>query len=119
MSALNYKELTSKHVGEKSEQIRERVKNARVTQLNRFAGDKIFCNSKMTTSLLKKHCKINSDSEKLLELAINKLGLSARAYDRILKVSRTIADLAREENIQQEHISEAIQYRTLDRENWY
>jgi len=84
VSALNYKELTSKHVGEKSEQIRERVKNARVTQLNRFAGDKIFCNAKMTTSLLKKHCKINCDSEKLLELAINKLGLSARAYDRIV-----------------------------------
>ncbi|MEE9164800.1 MAG: YifB family Mg chelatase-like AAA ATPase [Nitrospinota bacterium] len=117
--ALNYQELTSNLSGEKSEQIRERVKNARETQLNRFAGDKIYCNAKMTTALLKKHCKIDSGSEKIMEMAINKLGLSARAYDRILKVSRTIADLADEEYIQQEHISEAIQYRTLDRENWY
>ena len=73
----------------------------------------------MTTRLLTKYCNIDNGSEKIMEIAINKLGLSARAYDRILKVSRTIADLAGEENIQQEHISEAIQYRTLDRENWY
>ena len=115
---MNYQELTSKHEGEKSEIIRERVKQSRDIQLERFSKDKIYCNAKMTTALLKKHCKIDNSSEKIMEMAINKLGLSARAYDRILKVSRTIADLANEEYIQQEHISEAIQYRTLNRENW-
>ena len=117
--ALDYQELTSKQEGEKSEVIRERVKQARDIQLHRFKKDNIYCNAKITSRLMKKYCRIDADSEKLLELAINKLGLSARAYDRILKVSRTIADLAGEEYIQQEHISEAIQYRTLDRENWY
>jgi len=116
---LNYQELTSKQEGEKSETIRERVKKSRDIQLERFSKDKIFCNAKMTTRHMKKYCVIDTDSEKLLELAINKLGLSARAYDRILKVSRTIADLVGEEKILQEHISEAIQYRSLDRENWY
>ncbi len=71
----------------------------------------------MTTALLKKHCKIDSGSEKTMEMAISKLGLSSLAYDRSLKVSRTIADLAYKEDIQQEHISEAIQYRTLNRKN--
>lgn len=117
--ALNYQELSSNSSGEKSELIRERVRKTREIQLHRFSKDKIFCNAKMPTNLLKKHCKINSESEKIMEMAINKLGLSARAYDRILKVSRTIADLDGEENIKQEHISEAIQYRSLDRENWY
>ena len=115
--ALNCQEMTSNLSVEKSEQIRERVKNAREAQLSRFAGDKIYCSANMTTALLKKHCKIDSGSEKIMEMAISKLGLSALAYDRILKVSRTIADLAYKEDIQQEHISEAIQYRTLNRKN--
>ena len=117
--ALKYQELSSNHAGEKSESIRKRVQKARDIQLHRFSHDKIYSNAKMTTRLLKKYCKVDNGSEKIMEMAINKLGLSARAYDRILKVSRTIADLAGEENIQQDHISEAIQYRTLDRENWF
>ena len=115
--SLNYQEVTSNLSVEKSEQTRERVKNVREAKLSRFSGDKIYCSANMTTALLKKHCKIDSGSEKIMEMAISKLGLSALAYDRILKVSRTIADLAYKEDIQQEHISEAIQYRTLDREN--
>lgn len=117
--ALKYREISSKQPGEKSELIRKRVNNAREIQQLRFSKEKIHCNAKTTTRLLNKYCKIDNGSEKIMELAINKMGLSARAYDRILKVSRTIADLAGEENIQQEHISEAIQYRSLDRENWY
>jgi len=116
---LKYQELRSNYGGEKSEQIRKRVSKARDIQQQRFSKENIYCNAKITTNLLKKYCKIDCQSEKIMELAINKLGLSARAYDRILKVSRTIADLAGEENIKQEHVSESIQYRTLDRENWY
>ena len=116
---LKYQELRSNYGGEKSEKIRERVSKARDIQQQRFSKEKIYCNAKITTNQLKKYCKIDNTSEKIMEMAINKLGLSARAYDRILKVSRTIADLAGEENIKQEHLSEAIQYRTLDRENWH
>ena len=115
--ALNCQEMTSNLSVEKSEQIRERVKNAREAQLIRFTGDKIYCSANITIVLLKRHCKIDSGSEKIMETAISKLSLSAFAYDRILKVSHTITDLAYKEDIQQEHISEAIQYRTLDREN--
>jgi len=115
--SLNYQEVTSNLSVEKSEQTRERVKNVREAKLSRFSGDKIYCSANMTTALLKKHCKTDSGSEKIMEMAISKLGLSALAYDRILKVSRTIADLAYKEDIQQEHISEAIQYRTLNRKN--
>ena len=115
--AFNCQELTFNLSVEKSEQIRERVKNAREAQLIRFTGDKIYCSANITIVLLKRHCKIDSGSEKIMETAISKLSLSAFAYDRILKVSRTIADLAYKEDIQQEHISEAIQYRTLNRKN--
>lgn len=113
--SLNYKELTDNSAGENSSNIRERVNGAREVQKLRFADDGIYSNSRMTPSLLKKFSSIDQKGKDLLQRAIEKLGLSARAYDRILKVSRTIADLDGSEGIKTHHISEAIQYRTLDR----
>ncbi len=101
--------------GESSAVIKERVNKARDVQLNRFKEDNIYCNSRMDKSQIKKYCLINEESKTLLGLAIDKLGMSARAYDKILKVSRTIADLEGSSSIQTPHISEAIQYRSLDR----
>ena len=100
---------------EPSEDIRRRVSGARDIQSKRFSRTKIFCNSKMSSRHIKTHCKIDQASRRLLESAIDKLGLSARAFNRVLKIARTIADLEGEQNIQVNHISEAIQYRNLDR----
>ncbi|MCS7052656.1 MAG: YifB family Mg chelatase-like AAA ATPase [Ignavibacterium sp.] len=117
--AVKYKELASKSVGEKSEVIRERVIAAREIQQKRFRGRKnIFSNADMGSKEIKEFCQIDSAGEELLKMAMTKLGLSARAYDRILKVSRTIADLDKSEKILPHHLSEAIQYRSLDRELW-
>jgi magnesium chelatase family protein len=113
--AVRYKELSNEYSGESSALIRERVLKARGLQLERFKGDKIYCNGQMKTRHIKKYCKLREDAHSLLETAMHKLGLSARAYARILKLSRTIADLESSEDIQSHHISEAIQYRTLDR----
>ncbi|HLI79704.1 MAG TPA: YifB family Mg chelatase-like AAA ATPase [Candidatus Binataceae bacterium] len=113
--AVKYKELTEKSMGEPSEKIRERVDRAREIQLKRFAGMNFFCNAQMGSREMRAHCQIEAAGERLLELAINRLGLSARAYTRILKVARTIADLDASERIEAQHISEAIQYRSLDR----
>ncbi len=119
VNPVKYQDLSSKAEHEKSEKVRERVITAREIQLCRFSERKgIYSNSNMSTKEIKEFCRIDSDCENLMKMAINKLGLSARAYDRILKVSRTIADLAGEENISPSHISEAIQYRSLDRTNW-
>src|SRR5690606_7803888 len=104
--------------GEGSAQIRERVINAREIQLKRLNGDGVFSNSAMSSAQIRKHCELDADSEKLLEKAMTRQGLSARAHDRILKVSRTIADLSGSENIDASHISEAINYRSLDRNYW-
>ena len=100
---------------ESSQEIRKRVIAARTFQTKRFARTKIYCNAQMGSRHIKKHCKIDDSSCALLETAIDKLGLSARAYNRILKIARTIADLERQPDIQVDHISEAIQYRSLDR----
>ena len=103
----------------KSKKIRERVISAREIQLKRFTElDHIYTNGDMGSKEIRKYCKLDSAGEELLKMAMTKLGLSARAYDRILKVSRTIADLEKLENIQPQNISEAIQYRSLDRELW-
>jgi magnesium chelatase family protein len=113
--AVPYKELSTEYAGEKSETIRERVIRARKMQLDRFSGDKIYANGHMKTRHIKKYCKLHPEAHSLLETAMHKLGLSARAYARILKLSRTIADLEASGDILPHHISEAIQYRTLDR----
>jgi magnesium chelatase family protein len=91
---------------------------ARETQLRRFAGEKIFSNAAMTPRMIRRHCRIDSASEQMLEQAMTRVGLSARAYDRILKVSRTIADLEGCEKIASTHVSEAVGYRSLDRTYW-
>jgi len=117
--AVKFKELASTADGEPSEKIRINVNKARQIQVNRFANnDGIFCNAQMETRMVREICKINDESLTLLKTAITRLGLSARAYDRILKVSRTIADLEELENIETHHISEAIGYRNLDRNYW-
>jgi magnesium chelatase family protein len=116
--AVKFKELSSDIQGESSDDIRKRVVQARRIQLERFVGEKIFSNAQMSPRLIRKYCVIDAASKALLENAITMLGLSARAYDRILKVSRTLADLESKEKIEAEHVSEAIQYRTLDRNFW-
>ncbi len=111
--ALAYDDLANKQGGEGSAQIRQRVNTARQRQLDRFAGE-LFCNAQMSTRHIRRHCSLDDAGQALLEKAMNRLGLSARAYDRILKVARTIADLA-DAPIQSQHLAEAIQYRALDR----
>jgi magnesium chelatase family protein len=111
---LRYQELASKDAGEASSVIRDRVNGARKIQLQRFEKTKIHANAQMGAREIKRYCAVNSDADKLLETAINKLGLSARAYSRVLKVGRTIADLAGAENVAAAHKAEAIQYRSLD-----
>jgi magnesium chelatase family protein len=112
---LRYQELASKDAGESSNLIRQRVNQARKIQLQRFDKSKIHANAQMGAKEIKRYCAVNPDADRFLETAINKLGLSARAYSRVLKVGRTIADLAGVENIEASHIAEAIQYRSLDR----
>lgn len=116
--AVKYTQLTTDAHSEPSCDIRERVEKVRKIQNERFKLDKIFTNSQMKNKHLKKYCKIDDEAKELLKMAINELGLSARAYDKILKVARTIADLTEKENIESEHISEAIGYRSLDRNLW-
>ncbi|MGD8305392.1 MAG: YifB family Mg chelatase-like AAA ATPase [Ignavibacteria bacterium] len=117
--AVKYKDLSTQEGSESSEIIRERVIRARAVQLKRFDSTRhIFNNGDMGSKEVRKYCKLDNSGEELLKMAMTKLGLSARAYDRILKVSRTIADLDQSDNILPQHISEAIQYRSLDRELW-
>jgi magnesium chelatase family protein len=113
--AVKYKELSDRRDGEASASIRERVNAARQVQLRRFAGRGIFCNAQMRAREVREFCQVDHSGERLLELAINRLGLSARAYARILKLARTIADLENATQIEAHHVSEAIQYRSLDR----
>jgi magnesium chelatase family protein len=118
--AVNYKELRSKVTAEPSASIRERVLRAREKQLQRFraAGEKFFANAQMGSRQIRTFCELSADCERLLERAMTQQGLSARAHDRILKVSRTVADLEGAEQLEAKHIAEAIQYRTLDRTYW-
>jgi magnesium chelatase family protein len=116
---VKFREITSERTGEMSEQIRERVVAARQRQHARFKDKpKITCNARMGSRELKSYCALDEATMELLKFAMTDLNLSARAYDRILKVARTIADLAGAEKIASEHVSEAIQYRSLDRQLW-
>ncbi len=116
--AVKVRELAEAEATEGSPEIRARVDRARRIQLERFRADQVFCNARMTPRLIRRHCELGSGPQNLLERAINRYGLSARAYDRILKVSRTIADLEGVAEIGEAHLSEAVQYRTLDRSFW-
>jgi magnesium chelatase family protein len=117
--AIEMNELTSTNEAEGSGAIRERVKRARLVQQKRFSREgSIRNNGQMTTRLLKKHCRLDADGIELIRQAVSNLNLSARAYDRILKVARTIADLAGSDQITANHLGEAVQYRTLDRGLW-
>ncbi|WP_461247143.1 YifB family Mg chelatase-like AAA ATPase [Treponema sp. R6D11] len=113
--AVEYKDLSDRKSGETSIEIKERVNNAREVQRSRYKGEKIFSNANLTPKLIHKYCKLDEESADALKLAFDKLGLSARAHDRILKVARTIADLAGENDIKLPHVLEAISYRSLDR----
>lgn len=115
---VDYNQLSDKETGEPSAEIRKRVNEARKIQIERFRGTDVTCNAKMTSALTRKYCVLSESASKTLELSFEKLGLSARAYDKILKVARTIADLDKSENIENKHILEAIQYRSLDRKFW-
>ena len=112
--SVKYKEMAVEATGETSGKIRVRVESARVVQRQRFN----HTNARMAPKEIKEFCKLDEECQQLLKMAMTELNLSARAYDRILKVSRTIADLEHSETIQSQHISEAIQYRTLDRQLW-
>ncbi len=118
VQAVPFETLHDKQQGESSATVRERVVRARRIQLQRFAGMSIHCNAQMTPKMVRQYCQVDTDGEKLLELAITRNGLSARAYDRILKVARTIADLDGSEQIKLPHISEAVNYRVLDKNSW-
>jgi magnesium chelatase family protein len=114
-----FRKLDEKEASEKSEQIRERVIKARKIQENRFLEMKdVYCNAQMSSRMIREYVELDSAGRELIKNAMEKLGLSARAYDRILKVSRTIADLEASENVESYHLSEAIHYRSLDRESW-
>ena len=115
---VSISEMTSDVCGESSAQIRERVIRAREIQRRRFEGLDIHCNAMMNSAMLRRFAPLDKASSQLLEMAMTRLNLSARAYDRIIKVARTIADLEAKESIESSHIAEAIGYRSLDRENW-
>jgi magnesium chelatase family protein len=119
VTPVSFDELANSNPSEGSKEIRERVGAARKIQKNRYLlRTGIHCNAQMSMKEFEEHCKIDKAGSRLLKIAMDKMGLSARAYDRILKVARTIADLDQVENIEAKHIAEAIQYRSLDRNNW-
>ena len=113
--AIKYNELTDTHDAESSSAIKERVEDARAVQRERFKIERVFCNAQMSAKMVKKYCILEDTAKQLLKQAMSELGFSARAYDKILKVARTITDLAHSEIIGEEAISEAIQYRALDK----
>lgn len=115
---VEFEHISSEQKSESSAAIKLRVNAAREIQNRRFSGTEITCNARITPSMLQETCRVTESGMKMLKTAFEKLGLSARAYDRILKVSRTIADLDGSGDIDASHIAEAIQYRSLDRKYW-
>jgi magnesium chelatase family protein len=113
--SVKYRALSDKEQGESSAAVKERVNKARDLQKKRFGQNGVLCNARMTEKQIKNFCSIDEEAHKLIEMAIEKLGLSARAVNRILKVSRGIADMENKKNIEPAHVAEAIQYRSLDR----
>lgn len=118
VTPVKYQKLDSNETVESSQKIKDRVNQARAIQQKRYERDSIHSNAQLTQKLIEKYCKLNKEGRQILELAFQKLGLSARAHGRILKVARTIADLEEKENIETKHIAEAIQYRSLDKKYW-
>ena len=118
VTPVKYQKLDSGEKVEESKKIKERVNKARKIQIERYKEEKIYSNSQLTPKLIEKYCKLNEKSRKILQVAFENLKLSARAHGRILKVARTIADLDGKENIEEKHIAEAIQYRSLDKKYW-
>ncbi|HPC29947.1 MAG TPA: ATP-binding protein, partial [bacterium] len=118
LSGLGSRRLVSDSVSEDSESIRKRVENCRQIQLKRFSGTGIYFNGHMSTKQLKQFCALNDECRMFLQDALEKMNLSARGYDKVIKVARTIADLEDSENISLSHISEALQYRSFDRDLW-
>lgn len=118
VAPVEYEQLATKAEAEKSADIKKRVNKARKIQQRRFAGTGVSCNASMTSRMTREYCVLSPDAESMLKISFEKLGMSARAYDKILKMSRTIADLDDSENIEVQHIAEALQYRSLDRKYW-
>jgi magnesium chelatase family protein len=121
VSPVVYDDIINKKPGEKSEAIRQRVKQARQRQIERFSKlniHDIYTNAMMPSNVVKKVCNISDRANLIIKKTMERLGLSARAYDKILKVSRTIADLAHSDDIHDDHVAEAIKYRSLDRSSW-
>ena len=116
LPSVKYKELTDTKDSEGSGAIKARVERARAIQRERFKSERLFYNAQMNAKLIKKYCILENKAKELLKMAMTELGLSARAYDKIRKVARTITDLAGCESIKAEHLSGAIQYRSLDRD---
>ena len=115
VQSVKYSNISNKIKGESSKIIKQRVNKARKIQENRYKEYNIFSNSDLTPNLIEKYCKLDDESKTILEKAFDKLNLSSRAYNRILKVARTIADLGERDNIDKGDIAEAIQYRSLDK----
>ncbi len=115
---VSFDDLSMKSKSESSASMRERVQAARTIQQKRFAGTDVFCNANIPAGKLQEYCVMDAEASALLRAVFDKLGLSARAYDRILKVARTIADLEQSEIIQKQHIASAAQFRSLDRKYW-